>query len=83
MKTSNLKKKLDAYSRTVSILDNSCCMDVSGSQFLFFSNYKYVESSHVAWRNKLDEFGELTKTHNVLTNLINGCLQCLHYNIII
>ena len=50
-------------------------MNVYGSQLWCFNDYKSVERFHFAWRKTIRRIWRIHKrTHNVLTNLINGCL---------
>ena len=50
-------------------------MNVYGSQLWCFNDYKSVERFHIAWRKTIRRIWRIDKrTHNVLTNLINGCL---------
>ena len=73
MRTNNLMADFsNAHSGTLSVLHNSCCMNVYGSQLWCFNNYKSVERFYIAWRKTIRRIDK--KTHNVLTNLINGCL---------
>ena len=64
-----------AQSSTLSVLYNSYCMNVYGSQLWCFNNYKSVERFYIAWRKTIRRIWRLDKrTHKVLINLINRCL---------
>ena len=76
MRTNNLMADFsNAHSSTLSVLYNSYCMNVYGSQLWCFNDYKSVERFYIAWRKTIRRIWRIDKrTHNVLTNLINGCL---------
>ena len=66
---------LNAHSSTLSVLYNSYCMNVYGSQLWCFNDYKSVERFYIAWRKTIRRIWRIDiRTHNVLTNHINGCL---------
>ena len=75
-RTNNLMADISyAQSSTLSVLYNSYCMNVYGSQLWCFNNYKSFERFHIAWRKTIRRIRRLDKrTHNVLINLINRCL---------
>ena len=75
MRTNNLMADFSyAESTTLSLLCNSYCMNVYGSQ-LWRLNNKSVERFYVAWRKSIRRIWRLdNRTHNALINLINGCL---------
>ena len=65
----------NAYSSTLSVLYNSYCINVYGSQLWCFNDYISVERLYIACRKTIRRIWRIDKrTHNVLTNLINGCL---------
>ena len=65
---------LNAHSSTLSVLYNSYCMNVYGSQLWCFNDYKSVERFYIAWRKTIRRIWRIdVRTHNVLTNHINGC----------
>ena len=76
MRTNNLMADFSyAQSSTLSVLYNSYCMNVYGSQLWCFNDYKSVERFYIAWRKTIRRIWRLDKrTHNVLINLINRCL---------
>ena len=76
MRANNLMADFSyAQSSTLSVLYKSYCMNVYGSQFWCFNNYKSVERFYIAWRKTIRKIWRLDKrTHNVLINLINRCL---------
>ena len=76
MRTNNLMADFsNAHSSTLSVLYNSYCMNAYGSQLWCFNDYKSVERFYIAWRKTIRRIWRIDKrTHNVLTNLINGCL---------
>ena len=76
MRTNNLMADFsNAHSSTLSVMYNSYCMNVYGSQLWCFNDYKSVERFYIAWRKTIRRIWRIDKiTHNVLTNLINGCL---------
>ena len=50
-------------------------MNAYGSQLWCFNDYKSVERFYVAWRKTIRRIWRIDKrTHNVLTNIINGFL---------
>ena len=59
---------------TLSVLYNSYCMNVYGSQLWCFNNYKFVERFYIALRKIIRRNGMDKRTHNVLINLIKRCL---------
>ena len=64
-----------AQSSTLSVLYNSYCMNVYGSQLWCFNDYKSVKSFYIAWRKTIRRIRRLDKrTHNVLIILINRIL---------
>ena len=75
MRTNNLMADFSyAKSTTLSLLYNSYCMNVFGSQ-LWRLNNKSVERFYVTWRKSSRRIWRLdNRTHNALNNLINRCL---------
>ena len=76
MRTNNLMADfLNVHSSTLSVLYNSYCMIVYGSQLRCFNDYKSKKRFYIAWRKTIRRIWRIDKrTYNVLTNLINGCL---------
>ena len=70
MRTNNLMADFSyAQSSTLSVLYNSYCMNVYGSQLWCFNDYKSVERFYIAWRKTIRRIWHLDKrTHNVLIN---------------
>ena len=52
---------LNAHSSTLSVLYNTFCMNVYGSQLWCFNKYIFVERCISHGKKQLGEFGELTK----------------------
>ena len=76
LRTNNLMADFSyAQNSTLSVLYNSYCMNVYGSQLWCFNNYKSVERFYIAKRKTIKRIWPLDKrTHNLLINLINRCL---------
>ena len=70
MRTNNLMADFSyAESTTLSLLYNSYCMNIYGSQ-LWRLNNKSVECFYVAWRKSIRRIWQLdNRTHSALINL--------------
>ena len=58
MRTNNLKTDFSyAHISTLSVLFNSYCMNVYGSQLWCFIDHRSINKLYVTWRKHLDGFG--------------------------
>ena len=76
MRTNNLMADFSyTHSSTLSVLYNSYCMNVYGSQLWCFNDHKSINRFYVAWRKTIRRTWHIDKrTHNSLLNIINNCL---------
>ena len=63
MRINNLMADFSIAHSTLSVLHNSYCMNVYGSQLWCFNDYKSVELFISHGEKQLEEFGNLTKEH--------------------
>ena len=62
MRTNNLMADFsNAHSSTLSVLYNSYCMNVYGSQLWCFNDYKSVERFYIAWRKTIRRIWRIDK----------------------
>ena len=63
------------HSSTLSVLYNSYCMNVYGSQLWCFNDHKSINRFYVAWRKTIRRIWHIDKrTHDSLLHTINKCL---------
>ena len=63
------------HSSTLSVLCDSYCMNVYGSQLWCFNDHKSINRFYVAWRNTIRRIWHIDKRmHNSLLHTINNCL---------
>ena len=76
MRTNNLMADFSyTHSSTLSVLYNSYCMNVYGSQLWCFNDHKSINRFYVAWRKTIRRIWHIDKrTHNSLLHTINNCL---------
>ena len=76
MRTNNLMADFSyTHSSTLSVLYNSYCMNVYGSQLWCFNDHKLINRFCVAWRKTIRRIWHIYKrTHNSLLHTINNCL---------
>ena len=64
IRTNNLMAEFsNAHSSTLSVLYNSYCMNVYGSQLWCFNGYKSVERFYIAWRKTIRKIWRIDKEH--------------------
>ena len=63
------------HSSTLSVLFQSYCMIVYGSQLWSYNDFRAVERFYTAWRKTIRRIWRIDKrTHNLLIHAINNCL---------
>ena len=79
MRTNNLMADFSyTHSSTLSVLYNSYCMNVYGSQLWCFNDNKSINRFYVAWRKTIRQIWHIAKrTHNSLLHTINNCFYQL------
>ena len=75
MRTNNLMSDFShCNSSTLSILHNTYCMSIYGSQLWRYNDNKSVEKFYIAWRKTIRRIWHIpSRTHNILLHHINGC----------
>ena len=76
MRTNNLIADFSyTHSSTLSVLFQSYCMNVYGSQLWSYNDFRAVERFYTAWRKTIRRIWRIDKiTHNLLIHAINNCL---------
>ena len=74
MRTNNLVADFsDTHSSTLSVLFQSYCMNVYGSQLGSYNDFRAVERFYTAWRKTIRRIWRIDKrTHNLLIHAINS-----------